>query len=334
MNKRQVAVAIVQHPPVFLDTDATLDRAEVLLGQAAASGAEIVAFPETWLPGYPIWLDRAPGAAYWDHGPSKDLHALLNEQAVVQGGPRWQRLAQMAANAGVYLVMGAHERSGGTLYNTIIYATPEGSTSLHRKLVPTFNERLVWGRGDGSMLQTVDTPSGPLGALVCWEHWMPLARAAMHAQHEVVHVAQWPAVPDLHLLGSRHYAFEGQCYVLASGVVFSRGDALAALEGLAGHREAGAMLKAMPPGPNGELFHNGGSAIIAPDSSFVIEPCYDVPDILVADLDLTIIGQGHQVMDSDGHYARPDVFHLSVNTAPQPGVSFEPPLPRASAKKG
>ena len=175
-------VAVIQHPPVFLNLDASLRRAEGLVAEAAAGGAKLVAFPETWLPGYPVWLDEAPAAALWDHPGARELYQLLAEQSLVLPGPHLERLRAMAGRHGVNLVMGAHERKGGTLYNVMVFLSADGERwSLHRKLMPTYTERLIWGQGDGSTLATLETGFGTVGGLICWEHWMPLCRAAMHA---------------------------------------------------------------------------------------------------------------------------------------------------------
>lgn len=315
--------AVVQHPPVFLNLEASFQRAEDLVAEAAAGGAGLVAFPETWLPGYPVWLDEAPGAAIWNHPGAKALFQLLSEQSLALPGPHLDRLRAMAGRHGVDVVMGAHERLGGTLYNVMLFLSADGERwSLHRKLMPTYTERLLWGQGDGSTLATLETPYGALGGLICWEHWMPLCRAAMHAKQERVHVAQWPAVGELHQLASRTYAFEGQCFVLAAGCVLSRGDMLAGLASL-GLTEGPAyeMLASMPSDP-GLLYKDGGSAIIAPDAQYLAGPCFGRSCVLFADLDLALPTQGHLVMDSAGHYARPDVFHLEVDTRPKQQVSF------------
>jgi predicted amidohydrolase len=219
--------------------------------------------------------------------------------------------------------MGAHERLDGTLYNTMLTIDRDGQNfQIHRKLIPTYTERLVWGRGDGSTLGVMPSEYGNLGGLICWEHWMPLARATMHAQDETLHIAQWPAVKELYQIASRHYAFEGQCFVLAAGSVLSRGDILEGYHSLA-QTEAGALelLEAIP-GEDTDLVLRGGSAVIAPDSSYLEGPVFDQSLILYADIDPERISEGHLVLDTQGHYARPDVFHLRVNDLPQSSVSF------------
>ena len=318
-------VAVIQHPPVFLNLEASLARAEALVAEAAQGGAQVIVFPETWLPGYPVWLDYAPNAALWDHPPAKALFRLLSENALSIPGPDMDRLRTMARTADAYLVMGAHERDGGTLYNTTVYLDRDGERyTTHRKLMPTYTERLVWGRGDGSTLSVLDTDYGPLGGLICWEHWMPLARAAMHAKGEALHVAQWPWAKELHHIASRHYAFEGQCFVLVAGSVMSRGEAIAGVRSLVGDEREAIELLAGMPGKDEDLLLNGGSAVIAPDTGYVAGPVLGEPTILYAQVDPRRITEGHLALDTDGHYARPDVFHLTVDERPQANVSFEP----------
>ncbi len=184
-----IKVAAVQAAPVFLDREASVAKACRLIAEAGAHEARLVVFPEAWLLGYPVWLDISPGAALWDHPPAKEVFTRLVANAVEVPGPATEALASAAAQAGCALVMGINERErgrpSGTLYNSIVTFGPDGSLlGRHRKLIPTYTERLVWGRGDGSTLDVYDTPLGRIGGLVCWEHWMLLARHAMHATGE------------------------------------------------------------------------------------------------------------------------------------------------------
>jgi nitrilase len=322
-------VAVVQHPPVFLNLARSVERAVALTREAASQGAQVVVFPETWLPGYPVWLDDAPTAGLWDYAPAKALYQVLADNALTVPGPEFETLRALALETGVTLVMGAHERAGGTLYNTMLLIGGDGAYRIHRKLMPTYTERLVWGMGDGSTLDALATPFGPVGGLICWEHWMPLARAAMHATREVIHVAQWPGVKELHLLASRHYAFEGQCFVVAAGAVLTRGEMLDGFDSLAlgSDHPARTLLDAIP-GDAGTVLLRGGSAIIAPDTTYVVGPVVGEATTLHAELDLRRITQGHLALDVDGHYARPDVFQLTVHTEPQATVRFSPDGPR------
>ena len=243
----ELALAIIQRPPVFLNLAASVDRAESLVREAHGDGAAMVVFPEAWLPGYPVWLDEAPGAALWGHRPAELLFALLFANAPTIDGSELDRLATLSEELGVEIVMGMHERRGGSLYNAAVRLTPEGRRDVHRKLMPTHNERMIWVPADGSTFAPWPGPNGNIGALICWEHWMPLARAARHHDGEVLHLALWPAVTDLHLLASRHYAFEGQCVVAAAGTVLTRTDVLAGFDSLsASAPEARALLASIP----------------------------------------------------------------------------------------
>lgn len=222
-----------------------------------------------------------------------------------------------------YVIIGAHERCGDSLYNTMLFLSNNGSSYyVHRKLTPTFTERLVWGQGDGSTLTTITTEYGRIGGLICWEHWLPLARAAMHSMHEIVHVAQWPGVGEMHQIASRHYAFEGQCYVLAAGTVLRKSEVLNGFDSLPSPvPEARTLLEHIPDNDN-QLLQHGGSSIIAPNGTYVVEPVYESETILYAELDPDKVLEGKMHLDTDGHYSRPDVFHLTVNTTPLWNVEF------------
>ncbi len=321
-NKR--TVALVQAPPVFLNLHASMDLAETLLREASAAGAWLTVFGETWLTGYPVWVDCAPQACMWDQPGAKTLYALLSENAVTVPGPQTRALQQLALETGSYICVGVHERDGATLYNTMLLFAPDEQIPMwmHRKLVPTYTERLLWGRGDGSTLGVMQSDAGPIGGLVCWEHWMPLARAAMHAQHERIHIAQWPSVEEMHQVASRHYAFEGRCHVLASGYNLTHADVMQGVDSLPGkHEAARTLLASMADSPEQSLM-SGGSAVIAPDGSYVAGPSFENNETLYAEIDISLGTQENLTLDTDGHYSRPDVFSLSVNTAEQRNVTF------------
>ena len=316
-------VAIVQHPPVFLNLSESLNRARQFTNDAAKEGARVVVFPETWLPGYPVWLDYSPNAAIWDHPPAKALFHILVENSLNLKSQAFQNLLAMAKKAKAHIIMGAHELVGGTLYNTMIYAHKNGSDfQLHRKLMPTYSERMIWGTGDGSTLGVLETEFGNIGGLICWEHWMPLARAAMHAKNEVLHVAQWPMVKEGNHLASRHYAFEGQCFVAAAGCVLGRGEILEGFDSLQQKKSPARELLEAVPGNNRDLILRGGSAVIAPNAEYVVGPVYDQPGIIYAEIDPGLITEGRLALDTDGHYARPDVFRLEVNEREQETVTY------------
>jgi len=306
-------VTIVQEPPVFLDLAQSVDKACALIAEAAAGGARVIAFPETWLPGYPLWFDIVPGAALWGNEAATAVFRQLFANSVTLESPEVYNLCQAAKAVNAFVIMGLHERDGGTLYNTILYIGADGRVlGKHRKLVPTYTERLVWGMGDGSTLTVLDTPLGRLGGLVCWEHWMPLTRHALHAQQELLHIAQWPTVKEMHLIASRHYAFEGRCFVMAAGTVLAKRD-LAHLS---------LPLLTEIPGDADRLLMRGGSAIIGPDGNCLAGPLYEQPGLVSAQIDPQQWIDGRLTLDVVGHYGRPDIFQLHVNTTPQAHVHW------------
>jgi nitrilase len=313
MESEVFTAAAVQAAPVFLERDATVEKAVGLIEEAAGEGAKLVAFPETWIPGYPSWIYHA---AEWDEPGSKRTFARLQRNAVQVPSPATDALCRAARAAGAHVVMGIHEQdaeySMGTIYNSLLFISDEGEIlGCHRKLVPTHAERIVWGQGDGSTLHVFDTPFGRLGGLVCWEHWMPLTRFAMHAKGEQVHVAAWPDADDVHQLASRHYAFEGRCYVLCVGSYATAHDLPDDFE----------LAEAMRLAGDDELLV-GGSGIIGPDGSWVAEPVAGREAIVYGEIDLGRIAEEQQALDAAGHYNRPDVFSLTVDERPRRQVNW------------
>jgi nitrilase len=303
-----VCVAILQSTPVFLDLAASLAKASALTKEAAKKGAQVVTFGETWLPGYPAWLDYCSDAALWDHRPSKDVFAKLRQNSVVVPSKETNHLAELAGDHKLTLVIGINERiesgpGNGTLYNSLLTFDPQGElVNHHRKLVPTYTERLIWGNGDGRGLESVATPFGRIGGLICWEHWMPLTRQALHIAGEQIHIAVWPTVHEMHQIASRHYAFEGRCFVLAAGLVMRVKDLPEELHAT----------PELASNPDAFLLH-GGSAIIAPDGKYVTEPVYDQETIIIAELDLAAVDREKMTLDVAGHYSRPDIFDFRIS---------------------
>jgi predicted amidohydrolase len=303
MNK-PFLVAAAQIAPVFLDLDVCIEKACAWITKAGEENVKILVFPETWLTGYPIWLDSSPEAALWGHPPTKEVFQRLVENSPEVPSPALTRLGEACAEAKLTAVMGMHERDGNTLYNTMVYISEEGEIlGKHRKLIPTYTERMVWGRGDGSTLTVVDTPVGRLGGLVCWEHWMPLARQAMHDKRELVHAAVWPSVGEAHLLASRAHAFEGRCFVVAAGSVLYRDDLPIGMP----------ILDAIPDdGP----YQYGGSVVIGPSAEILAGPAGSDETLVIAEVDPAKAVQESMTLDVSGHYSRPDVFTLIVNENP------------------
>ncbi|APE28480.1 carbon-nitrogen hydrolase family protein [Aurantiacibacter gangjinensis] len=312
-------VAICQAAPVPLAVSDGIDKAVRLATEAVEGGAQLVAFGETFLGGYPLWLDEAPGAALWDHPGTRAMHRILLEQAVVPGDERLLPLQELCDRTGAVISIGAHERVRQSLYNNQMTFRPGLPVLDHRKLVPTHGERLIWMRGDGSTLGVHQAVWGSVGSLICWEHWMPLARAAMHNLGESVHVACWPTVRESYAIASRHYAIEGRCFVLAAGLVQTKADVFDGLERLG---ENSGAAKELVEAIEADVLNRGGSLIAAPDASVIAQAGED-EETLLAELDLSARDEGLTSLDTDGHYSRPDVFELSVDTRAKDGVRWD-----------
>jgi nitrilase len=304
MTMTTIKVAVAQ-PLHSNEPDANLTRALSLMREAASQGARLVAFPETWVPGYPAWLDVCRDAGLWDYGPAKAVFRRHYEQSITVPGPELSSLCRTAAEMGIAVVLGVVERVSegvghGTLYNALLTVGADGALlNHHRKLMPTHTERLVWGAGDARGVRAIETDIGRIGGLICWEHWMPLARQALHESAEQIHVAAWPQVKEMNLIASRHYAFEGRCFVLVAG----------------GLMRASALPPELEPdpraiaGPDAWVLR-GGSCIVAPDGSLLVEPVYERECILYAELDPGRIAEESMTLDVTGHYSRPDCFRL------------------------
>jgi len=310
-----VRVAVVQHPPVLLDREATLARGAALLDEAARAGARLISFPETWVPGYPEWLWRLrPGE---DHALTAEIHAMLLDAAVDLDAGQLAPLQDAARERSVTVLVGVHERDGrfsrGTLYNTAVLIGPDGAIlNRHRKLVPTNPERMVWGQGDGSGLRVVDTPAGRVGALICWENYMPLARFTLYAQGLDFYIAPtWDAGSGW-VSTMRHIALEGRCWVLGNGTAMRGRDVPASLPG----RD-----RLFPD--EDAWFNHGDSVVVGPNGRVVTGPLRDEHGILYADCDPAAPAAARRTLDVAGHYGRPDVFRLEVFTEPRPPVVIE-----------
>lgn len=308
-------VAIIQDAPIPLSVGDGIGQAIDLAKIAIEQGAELIAFGETFLGGYPLWLDMAPGAALWDHLGVKALHRILMDNAVIEADPRLSGLQDIVDQNGVMISIGAHERIRSSLYNNQLLFRPNQKPLNHRKLVPTHGERLIWNRGDGSTLDVHRHENWAIGSLICWEHWMPLARAAMHNLGENIHIAAWPTVRENYAIASRHYAFEGRCFVLAAGTVQHRSDLLDGLKRVGNDPDAKSLIETMPDAH----LQFGGSMIIAPDATITASAGYDA-QMIFTNIDLNQIGEGLTSLDTDGHYSRPDVFELTIDKSAKDGV--------------
>ena len=293
---------------MYYDLERTVAKALSLIGEAAMQGARLAAFPEAFFPGYPAWLDYAIDYARWDHPPTKQLYARLAANSMAIDSPEMRQLRVQARERGIVLALGINERVASgrgsrSLYNSIVIIDADGAIlNHHRKLRPTYTEQLVWAQGDGAGLRAVDTAAGRIGGLICWEHWMPHARQALHISGESIHIALWPAVKEMHQIASRHYAFESRAFALAIGNIMPAADFPAELD-------LPNDLRAQPDA----LLLNGGSAVIAPDGAYLVEPVYDDETILYADLALARIAEEQMALDVTGGYARDDIFTFEVN---------------------
>jgi nitrilase len=306
-----VTVAAVQAAPILMDRDATLAKAVDLIASAAAQGAELIVFPEVYVPGTPIWFDSN---RIWDG--DEDWYALLVEQAVVVPGPATDLLGDAAREAGATVVMGVNEREahGATIYNSLLYFGADGSVlTKHRKLVPTGSERTVWGMGDGSTRKVVQTSFGRVGGLICWENYMPLARFAMYAQGIDVWVAPTLALGDGWIGTLQHIAREARCYVIGVNPCTHIDQIPAGFP----MRE-----RVWNAEVDGVWVEEGNSAIIDPNGVILAGPVREQETILYAEIDLTKVHAARRLMDPSGHYNRPDVFSLTVDTRPRPAVTF------------
>lgn len=310
-----VRVAVVQDASVVFDLDQTLARVERHTSLAAAQGARLVLFPEAFVSGYPHGMTF--GAVVGARTPDgHELYRRYWESSVDISGPAAARLAGIASTNSVYLAVGVVERDGGSLYCSVLFYAPDGVLlGKHRKLVPTAAERLIWGRGDGSTLPVLDTEIGRMGAVICWENYMPLMRAAMYAKGVQLYLT--PTADDLEMWVTtvRHIAKEGRCFVLSACQFLERRDCPADY----------------PIGREfGDVLMRGGSCIVAPTGELLSGPVYDARTTLVADLDLRDVVRGKYDLDVVGHYSRPDVFTLMVDDQPK-GILFQGPTGSASA---
>ena len=300
-------VAAIQAASVFCDAEATTHKTLDLLKEAAAGGAELCVFPETFLSGYPVWLSRTGGARF-DDSEQKAAYATYVESSVEPAGPELAAISAAAAELGIFVYLGFVERSTsrGSVYASLAAIHPDrGIVSIHRKMRPTHEERLVWSAGDGNGLVVHDWGGFRLGGLNCWENWMPLARFSLYAQGEQVHGATWPGSPALTRDISRFVALEGRVYVISAGGVLTASDIPVSFP----LRE-----KLVE---SGDRYLSGGTYIVGPDGKGVAGPEENEETILYADLVLRRVLEERQTFDPAGHYQRRDVFDLRIDRTRQ-----------------
>lgn len=295
-----------------MDREATLGRVAELTADAAGQGAQLVVFPEVFVPGTPLWIDTQP---VWNG--DDDWFRLLAENSVTVPGPHTEVLAGIAREHEVWLVVGVEERErhGGTVYNAVLYFAPDGTLlQRHRKLMPTGSERTVWGMGDGSTLEVVDTPFGRVGGLICWENYMPLARFHLYAQGVELWLAPTLATGDAWIATMRHLARENRMFVVGVNPVLHADQVP---EGFP-HRD-----RLVPPGwreENGDWLEPGNTVIVGPNGEILAGPVREREETLIADLDLGDVLSARRMFDPVGHYHRPDIFKLYVDTSARRAV--------------
>ena len=306
-KEKAVHVAVVQAASIPFDAEACIDKAVRLIGEAAATGAKVIVFPEAFIVGDPKGLGYGLVVGARDAAGREEFRIYL-EAAIEVPSPQTQRLGEAAPAHGCYVVMGIIERELGTCYCTVLFFGPDGSLlGKHRKLMPTAMERMIWGFGDGSTLTVVDSPYGRIGAVICWENYMPMLRMAMYSKNVALYCAPTADDKDTWLSSMQHVALEGRCFVLTACQFIRKKDF------------PDTVRVSLGDSPDSVLMR-GGSAIVSPLGKVLAGPHFEGETILTATLDLGEIGRGKFDFDVAGHYSRPDVFQLAVNEAPMRAV--------------
>jgi nitrilase len=308
IKESSVRVAVVQAGAVPFDTEACVDKAVSLIGQAGAMGAKVVVFPEAFIPGYPKGLNYGLVVGARDAAGREEFRLYL-DAAIDVPGQQTQRLGEAAAAHGVYVVIGVIEREHATCYCTALFLGPDGRLlGRHRKLMPTAMERMIWGFGDGSTLTVVDSPYGRIGSVICWENYMPMLRMAMYSKNVTLYCAPTADDRETWLSSMRHVALEGRCFVLTACQFIRKNEFPETVRVSLGDSPDAILMR-------------GGSAIIGPLGDVLAGPHFDGETILAATLDLNEIGRARFDFDVVGHYSRPDVFRLIVNESRTTPVS-------------
>lgn len=315
MKKIPGKVAVVQAGSIVMDKEKSLHKAVRLIKEAGNEQANLIVFPEAFIPAYPRCMSFGAVVGSRSNEGRKDF-SLYAEHAVEVPSADTDMIGKAAKSANAYVVIGVIERdaqsSGGTLYCTVLFFSPDGSLlGKHRKLKPTGSERLIWGEGDGSTLPVFDTPYGRIGALICWENYMPLARAAMYDQGVQLYIAPTADARDTWFSSMQHIALEGRCFVLSCNQYSTKED-------YPKHIKERQTFRDMP-----EELSRGGSGIVSPLGEWMVEPVFGREQILYADVNVNDITAAQYDFDVAGHYARPDIFQLIVNGKKQRNVVWQ-----------
>ena len=308
-----VKVAVIQKPPVLLNRSSTIDSVLASIDEAVGEGASLLVFPEAYIPGYPTWIWRLrPGG---DGALTGEIHARLRDNAVDLDGGDLQPVQDAAARHGITIVIGINERdsrfSGTTLFNTVVVIGPDGALlNRHRKMMPTNPERMVWGMGDASGLRVVDTPAGRLGALICWENYMPLARYALYAQDIEIYVAPTWDTGESWLATMRHIAKEAGCWVIGTATALQGSDVPSDFP------ERDKLYT------QDEWINDGDAVVIKPMGAIAAGPLNRQKGILYAEIDAEAARRARRSLDVCGHYSRPDIFSFAVDRKPLSPVAF------------
>ncbi len=307
----KIKAAVVQEAPVVFNSEATIAKVGEILLKSADLGAQLVVLPEAFVSAYPLGLDFGARIGFRLPEGRVDFRRYY-ESSIEVPGPAAVAIGKAAKAAGVYLVIGVIERDGGTLYCTALTFGPSGELlGKHRKLMPTAAERLVWGFGDGSTMETVDTPLGRMGSVICWENYMPFLRMHMFAQGVQLYCAPTADTRDTWLSTMRHIALEGRCFVLSACQYLTRNDC---------PEDYAALFEPFGGDTPETVLMRGGACIVDPLGQVLVSPDFEGPGIFTAELDLDLIPQGKYDFDVVGHYARPDIFRLYVDTSSKPAV--------------
>jgi len=306
----RIKVAAAQVGSILFDVPATLRKAERTCREAARAGVRLVVFPEALLGGYPKGVDfGAKVGSRSDAG--RDLFRRYWDAAILCPGPETEQIFAWSDELDLHIVIGAVERDQGTLYcSTFIFVPGAGLVAKHRKLMPTASERLIWGFGDGSTLPLVDTEIGRLASAICWEHYMPMLRQYLYAGGVQIWCASTMDEREMWRVSMRHIAYEGRCFVVSACQYFTRADCPPDFDPIQGNS------------PDTVLNH-GGSMIVSPFGEVLAGPLEGGEGLVTAEIDLNDIARGKFDLDVAGHYARPDVFRLTVDVAAKPAVSME-----------